>query len=141
MLHFNRQELEFYLPNSFKKLSKSYMLDCIFNSTIQANWIPDVGDIIVGKTGNIFVISGKENLDDSIGCTMYYFGGSSCNREGGCVLDSTHCYTANESGIYFHPINGIQTNLYHSSIRAFKFVPYPHELKVCNQFTINKDVE
>lgn len=84
------------------------------------------GDIIITYTGNIYVISGIDNLNESLGGKRYYFGGG-CNRDGGNILDSTYCYTANESGEYFHPINGKQKNLYHSSIRDFRYVPYPHE--------------
>jgi hypothetical protein len=128
MEKFNIEDLEFFLPNNFKGLSKEYIIDKIFNEEIQNKWIPQEGDIIVGSTGNIFIISGLDKLNESIGGTMYYFGGGSCNRDGGCFLDSTFCYTANESGIYYHPFEGPMDNLYHSSIKEFKFVPYPHEL-------------
>jgi predicted enzyme involved in methoxymalonyl-ACP biosynthesis len=47
----------------------------------------------------------------------------------GGILDSTFCYTANESGKKYHPLDGEIEDLYHSSIRDFKFVPYPHELE------------
>lgn len=127
---FNRNDLEFYLPEVFKGLTKSYILECIFNADIQTKWVPSVGDVIVGCTGNIFVISAVENRNADIGGKMYFFGGGSCNRDGGNVLDSTYCYTANESGVYIHPFEGVQTNLYHSSIRDFKYVPYPHELQL-----------
>lgn len=128
MRKFIKSDLEFFLPDSFKGLSKRYILDCIFNDKIQKKWKPQVGDIIVGCTGNIFVIGGKADLHESLGGTEYYFGGGTCNRDGGNILDSTYCHTANESGKYIHPIDGEQTNYYHASIREFKFVPYPHEL-------------
>ena len=128
MEEFKKEELEFYLPETFKKLSKQYLIDNIFNEEIQKNWIPNIGDIIVGCTGNIFVISVVENLHENIGGTMYYFGGGSCNRNGGNVLDSTFSYTANESGKYYHPIKGEQSKVGHNSIRDFRYVPYPHEL-------------
>jgi hypothetical protein len=125
---FNKEDLEFYLPDKlFKGLSKNYILEAIFNDDIQSKWNPQVGDIIVGCTGNIFVISGMDHLCEKLGGNKYYFGGSSCNRDGGNVLDSTYCFTANESGKYIHPLKGQQENLYHSSIRNFKYVPYPHE--------------
>jgi len=128
MKEFNKEDLEFYLNDkSFKGLSKEYIMEAIFNDDIQNKWQPQVGDIIVGRTGNIFVISGMDRLHESLGGNMYYFGGGSCNRDGGNVLDSTYCYTANESGKYIHHLNGEQENLYHSSIRKFKYVPYPHE--------------
>jgi hypothetical protein len=128
MGEFNREELEFYLSNkTFKGLSKNYILEAVFNDDIQKNWRPQVGDIIVGCTGNIFVISGMDRLHESIGGTTYYFGGSSCSRDGSGILDDTYCFTANESGKYFHPLKGEQENSYHSSIRDFRYVPYPHE--------------
>jgi hypothetical protein len=127
---FELEALEFHLPMTFKGLRKQYLLDCIFNDTIQKNWKPTTGDIIVGCTGNIFVISGTRNLNENIGGKMYFFGGSMCSRDSNSsVMDSTYCYTANESGIYYHPIKGAQSNCYHSSIRKFRYVPYPHELK------------
>ncbi len=124
---FNKEELDFYLPDSFKGLSKEYLMECIFDKVIQKQWKPSKGDIIVGCTGNVFVISNVEILHESIGGNRYYFGGGSCNRDGGNVLDSTYCYTANEIGKYIHPITGEKQNPYHSSIRNFRYVPYPHE--------------
>ena len=128
MKKFDKEKLEFYLNDKpFKGLSKNYILDCIFNDDIQKKWTPNVGDVIVGETGNIFVISGVDYLHESLGGNRYYFGGGYCSRNGS-VLDSTYCYTANENGKYIHPIEGDIENLYHSSIREFKYVPYPHEL-------------
>src|SRR5690606_17486163 len=125
---FNKEDLEFYLNDKpFKGLSKEYIMECIFDKEIQKNWNPQEGDIIVGCTGNIFVISGSHGLSDSLGGTMYFFGGGLCNRNGGCVMDDTYCFTANESGKYVHPIEGEQVDFYHSSIRDFRYVPYPHE--------------
>jgi len=127
MKEFKKEDLDFFLPKSFKRLSKEYLLECVFNEEIQKQWKPAIGDIIVGCTGNVYVIGAVEDLSDSIGGTRYYFGGGSCNRDGGCVLDSTFCYTANESGKFFHPLKGEIENHYHSSIRDFRYVPYPHE--------------
>lgn len=127
MEEFNFESLEFYLPDLFKGLDKKYLLECIFDEEIQRNWKPGIGDIIVGRTGNIFVISNVELLHERIGGTKYYFGGGSCNRNGGNILDETFCFTANESGIYYHPIRGVEENFHHNSIRNFKYVPYPHE--------------
>lgn len=126
---YDKETLEFFLPDEFKGLSKEYILDCMFDNEIQKNWVPGMGDIIVGPTGNIFVISVVDELHESIGGTRYYYGGGSCNRDGGRVLDSTFYYTANESGIYYHPIKGKIKNYNHSSIREYRYVPYPHELK------------
>lgn len=125
MEDFNKEDLDFFLPDFFKGLSKEYLLECIFDETIQKNWMPTVGDIIVGCTGNVYVISGIDNLHEKLGGKRYYFG--SCNHTGGNILDETYCYTANESGKYYHPTEGEIINSYHSSIRKFKFVPYPHE--------------
>ena len=128
MNEFNKEDLQFYLTDKpFKGLSKEYIMEAIFKNDIQKKWQPKLGDVIVGCTGNIFVISGVEELHTSLGGTMYYFGGGSCNRNGGNVLDSTYCHTANEDGKYIHPLNGEQQNSYHSSIRKFRYVPYPHE--------------
>jgi hypothetical protein len=126
---FNKKELEFFLPDSFKGLSKKYLLDCIFDEDIQQKWSPQLGDVIIGCTGNIFVIGAIEELHEKLGGREYFFGGGSCNRDGGGILDSTFCYTANESGKKYHPLDGEIEDLYHSSIRDFKFVPYPHELE------------
>lgn len=131
---FNREKLEFHLPNEFRGLSKEYILDNIFNESIQSEWVPKVGDIMVGCTGNIFVISSISELHDSLGGRMYFFGGGLCNRDGGNVMDSTYCFSANENGKYYNPINGEQENPFHSSIRDFRYVPYPHERRL---FKIN----
>lgn len=128
MREFIKENLEFYLDDKpFKGLSKEYIMEAIFNTDIQKNWNPQEGDVIVGCTGNIFVISVIDNLHERLGGKRYYFGGGSCNRDGGNILDSTFCYTANETGKYIHPIKGELDNLNHSSIRDFRYVPYPHE--------------
>lgn len=127
---FNKKDIDFYLRDkTFKGLSKEYIMECIFDDEIQKSWSPQEGDIIVGCTGNIFVISGSHNLNSSLGGRVYFFGGGFCNRDGGCIMDSTYCHTANESGKYIHPLDGEKDNLYHSSIRNFRYVPYPHERK------------
>lgn len=124
---FDKERLDFYLPDAFKGLSKKYMLSMIFDETIQSKWCPEVGDIIVTTSGNIYVISGKFDFDKSLGGTMYYFGGGPCARDGG-IMNSTFCYSANESGKYIHPVKGEISNSNHSCIREFKYIPYPHEL-------------
>ena len=75
---------------------KKYILECIFNDYVQERWIPQVGDIIITHTGNVYVISG---LHTSLRDTIYFFGGGFCNKTGGNILDETCCYTMNESGI------------------------------------------
>lgn len=132
MENFNKEDLEFYLGYGlpFKGLDKKYIMDCIFNKKIQKKWKPEVGDIIVGCTGNIFVISNKFDFHESLGGTEYYFGGATCVRDGGNVMNETYCSTMNESGIkYGYTKNGIQPieDCYHSSWKDFRFVPYPHE--------------
>jgi len=126
---FELEYLSFFLPASFKGLSKEYIIKCIFDEEIQNNWNPGTGDVIVGPTGNVFVISNTEFLHETLGGIRYYYGGFSCNRNGGNILNETACYTANESGVYYDPIKGETPNLDHSSIRQFRYVPYPHELK------------
>jgi len=134
MKKFKKTDLKFHLPSGgFRSLSKKYIMECIFDEEIQKAWAPAVGDIIVGSTGNIFVISNKDKLHESLGGTCWYYGGGSCNRDGGCTLDSTYSFTANESGDYYHPTKGKQKNAYHSSIRDFRYVPYPHERKIINK--------
>ena len=129
MKKFKKNIINRFLPKKFKGLTKKYMLEMIFDDELQKHWVPEEGDIIVGETGNVFVISVVDDLHEKIGGKRYYFGGGSCARSGSGVMDSTFYYTANESGVYIHPINGPIENLNHSSIRDFKFVPYPHELR------------
>lgn len=128
---FIRKDVAMFMENSFKGLSKKYILDAIFNEEIQKNWNPSVGDIIVGSTGNIFVISAEHSLAESMGGKKFFFGGGMCSRDGGNIMNETYCYTMNESGRNYtwvdgeiRPINDV----YHSSYKDFRYVPYPHEL-------------
>lgn len=123
---FNKKDLEFYLPERIMRLPKKYVMECIFNEDIQKKWKPKFGDLMIGPTGNAFVISAVYPYHESIGGTMYFFGGGNYSRNGDGVMDSTYCYTANESGKYFHPIKGVIPNSFHSSIRKFRYVPYPY---------------
>lgn len=128
MREFDRDAIFFFLGlEDFKGMTREYMMDCVFDDEIQRNWTPKKGDVIMGNTANIFVISEVEIRHEDIGGSVFYFGGGSCNRDGGCALDETFCYTANESGKYYHPTMGEQENSNHSSIRDFRFIPYPHE--------------
>jgi hypothetical protein len=125
------EDLEFYLPTSFKGLTKKYMLDCIFNEGIQKGWYPREGDVIVGYTGNIFTVSAKHTLIENLGGTLFFFGGGLCNRDGGCTLNETYSYKMNKSGKWIqHTLGGYEevNNLYHSAFSDFRYVPYPHEL-------------
>ena len=131
-LTFEIEDLKFFLPKSFKGLSQEYILDCIFNDKIQSKWKPQVGDLIVGGTGNVFVISGKHFI--SIGYThdgepiegdsLFFYADGLCNRDGGGILDDTHCSVMNESG---NAPEAIKDKLNCHSWKEFKFVPYPHE--------------
>lgn len=130
MTKFNKEGLEFFLPDSFKGLSKEYILDKIFDEKIQQNWIPQKGDIIVGETGNIFVISGTHPSKNE-GGTLYFFGGGLCNRNGGILLDSTYSYVANKTGlqyVHYQKDSAPYNNPYWCKISDFRYVPYPHEL-------------
>ena len=119
--------------DSFKGLTRDYMFDCINNNNIQENWIPHEGDIIVGTTGNIFVISGSHSLVAELGGDVYFFGGGYCVRDGGRILNGTYCYTMNKSGKWYtwDEKGKIieKENPWHFSFSNFKYVPYPHELK------------
>ena len=123
MEKFSKEDLNFYLPDSFKGLSKKYMLDCIFNKEIQEKWYPGEGDIMVGNTGNVFTISGSHDLVDELGGEVFLFGGHLCNRDGGHICSSTACSLMNKEGF-----KGDFEVYDVSSFSDFRFVPYPHEL-------------
>jgi len=130
---FNKKDLEFYLPESFKGLSKSYILEKICDKKIQDSWIPKVGDIIVGRTGNIFVISGEHKLVEELGGTVYFFGGGLCSRDGSSFLNDTYSICLNKDGCkYSRTWEGIKKEYdsYYSKISDFRYVPYPHELEL-----------
>jgi len=129
---FIKEDLQFNLPKSFKGLSQEYILYCIFNDAIQSKWKPQIGDVIVGHTGNIFVISGKHfksieytHTKEAIeGDSLFFFGGGLCNRDGSSLLNETHCETMNEFG---NPPETLKEKLFFCSWKEFRFVPYPHE--------------
>lgn len=129
-VRFNKEDLDFFLPKSFKGLSKEYILEAVFNEQIQKNWRPQIGDVIVGRTGNVFVISGYHQTHESLGGDKFFFGGSLCSRDGGNFLNDTHCYVLNKDGMeYYYGHSGIekQENPYYSKFSDFRYVPYPHE--------------
>lgn len=129
-VRFDREDLDFFLPESFKGLSKEYILEAIFNEQIQSNWRPQVGDVIVGCTGNIFVISGYHQTHKSLGGDKFFFGGGLCVRDGGNFLNDTHCSVLNKDGLeHYHGHSGIEKreNPYYSKFSDFRYVPYPHE--------------
>lgn len=126
---FIREDLEMYLSDKpFKRLSKEYILYCIFNEDIQNKWTPQVGDIIVGPTGNIFVLAGKHHLIPELGGDTFFFAPGFCSRDGDSFMESTYSSTVNKSGIKYgfggKPID----DLYHTAFSHFRYVPYPHEL-------------
>jgi hypothetical protein len=128
---FKKSDIDFHLKGSFKGLSKKYMMDCIFNASIQEKWKPQIGDIIVGCTGNIFVIGNIEKLHPDLEGERCYYGGSMCSRDGSSFMRETCCYTMNKSGKYIGwGEEGLeeQENPYHGSYSNYRFVPYPHEI-------------
>ena len=129
---FDEFELHFHLPETFKGLSKEYIIDKVFNDDIQDNWVPQIGDLMVGPTGNIYAIGAIDKLHEKLGGIKYYFGGGMCSRDGSSQMKETFCYTINESGDDIGwGDNGleIKDNPYHGKISNYKFIPYPHELK------------
>ena len=121
---FDREDLEFHLKDRFRNMSKEYMLECIYDEKIQKKWSPEVGDVMVGCTGNIFVISGKHRLVEELGGTIYMFGGHLCCREkGSCEMKSTACYLMNRKGIA--PKDNRFDTFSVSSFKDFRYVPYP----------------
>lgn len=98
----------------------------MFNEEFQKTWYPKVGDVIVGCTGNIFVVSAKHEL--RVG-DLFFFGGGLCNRDGGHRLNETYSSTMNEDGLWYEFGKEPKAKCYHSSWKDFRFVPYPHEIK------------
>lgn len=127
---FKKEDLEFFLPKTFKGLTKQYLLDCIFDTEIQKNWQPKEGDIIVGCTGNVWVISGHHQTHETLGGDKFFFGGGLCNRDGGNILNDTYAHVLNKDGLeYRYTKNGIEKfkDPYYSKFSDFRYVPYPHE--------------
>ena len=130
MKDFDKESMDFFLPKSFKGLSKQYIMDAIYDEEIQAAWKPQIGDVIVGGTGNVFVISAYHKTHEDLGGDKYFFGGGLCNRTGGCFLDSTFAFVMNEDGMrYYYSDNGVEKedDPYYSKFSNFRYVPYPHE--------------
>lgn|SRR5574343_507544 len=90
------KQLEFYLPNEFKGMTKQYILDCYFNDKIQNNWSPNIVDVIVGNTGNIFVISGHHRTTETLGGNIYFFGGFLYAEADSCRMTKHTCYAMNK---------------------------------------------
>lgn len=126
---FTFEDLEFHLPDIFKGMSKQYLLERIFDNETQENWKPKIGDVIVGVTGNIFVISSKHHLEETLGGDLFFFGGGLYNRDGVCTLNGTYSFTMNKSGKWIQHTKEEVSNSFHSSFSDFRYVPYPHEIK------------
>ena len=128
---FVREDLDNYMPKMFKGMHKSYMLTKIFDDEIQKKWKPEIGDVIVGPTGNIFIISNVDHLDETLGGDLCFYGGHLCNRDGGNTLDDVTCHTMNEKGKWIgwnrRGELEVMDKLGHSKYSHFRFVPYPHE--------------
>jgi hypothetical protein len=124
MKEFDREDIEMFL-RPFKGLSTEYIMKCVFNEEIQKKWEPEVGDIIVGSTGNVFVISVINKLNESLGGDMCFFGGGSCNRDGGIIANSNYQFAMNKEG-FSHPDYKFDYQI--GKFSDFRFVPYPHEL-------------
>lgn len=125
---FVKATLNHFLPDSFKGLSKPYIMDAVFNDEIQSKWGPQVGDVIVGSTGNIFVIGGVHRLSGDIGGDKYFFAPGLCNRGDGCFLDSTYTSVLNKDGKKHEPAQPPKDDPFYSAFSEYRYVPYPHEL-------------
>jgi hypothetical protein len=132
---FIKSKIRFHL-NPFNGLSKKYIIDCAFDNDIQSKWEPAIGNIILGPTGNIFVISGKHHTHESLGGDKFFFGGGLCNRDGGFVMNETYCNVLNKDGLeYYYDFNGdgmsikSRENSYYSKFEDFRWIPYPYQLK------------
>jgi len=137
---FDRELLGFHLPDTFKGLKKTYIMTMVFDERVQKAWNPFVGDIIVGKTGNVFVISATHNSSGSLGGRKFFFGGGLCSRDGGGIMDETFAFVMNADGMeYYYTDQGIKKrgNPYYSKISDFRFVPYPHEVQEFQEFKLN----
>lgn len=127
---FNKEDLEFYLnDDGIKGLSKEYILNCIFDKTIQRNWKPGIGDLIVGETGNIYTITSSFPFHESIGGEHFYFGGGMCVRDGGNFCNETYTMVLTKDGIeYGRDGNPVDFSTTYRSYKNYRYIPYPHEL-------------
>ena len=68
-------------------------------------WEPKRGDYFaagyetLGNRANIYVVSGEHSLVPELGGKMWFFGGHFCNRDGGCLMDTTASYCMNMNGV------------------------------------------
>lgn len=138
--------------------SKEYKLMCLKSFEIQKQWEPQDGDFMVSKCSycresgcseevpcvnclkmcNTFVISGHHHGHKLIGGDSWFFGGSPCNRNGGNLMNETHCFVMNESG------KSIFSNEFYVS-RKDKMLWLPRQDQIQNMFlngcTIVKKIE
>lgn len=113
---FKRDNLKIYLPDLFCGMDKEYMLNVIFEDTIQKLWKPDVGDIMVTPTGNVFPISGRNG-------DLFMFGGSVCTDKDGGLMKSTRCSVMSESGNIPEGVD-----YFVSKRECFRWIPLPHQI-------------
>ena len=86
-------------------------------------WTPEDGDFFATgadqKWDNIFVVSGSHDLVPDLGGKRWFFNGHLCNRDGGCLANSTASMCMNMKGIQSDRFNdGVI-----SSVERFIFVP------------------
>ena len=128
---FNEADLRhLLLPYQCKEhtIEVDHVIDCIFDKELQDKWVHRVGDLMVGCTGNIFVISGKHDLVEEMGGTVFLFGGQLCTSDGSCLLDSTSCYVMNKDGLKYRATGDGYVGEYsfnYSSFKEFRWIPRP----------------
>lgn len=86
-------------------------------------WLPEDGDFfstgIDQEWDNIFVVSGSHNLVPELGGKRWFFNGHLCNRDGGCIANSTASMCMNMKGIQSDRFEDGIIN----SVERFVFVP------------------
>jgi hypothetical protein len=95
---------------------------------VQQAWDPNEGDWMATKQEfmpNIYVISGKHELTEELGGTMWFFDGHLCNRDGGCLANQTATNCMNRKGIKFYGLNTFTV----ASINEFVFIPRQDQLQ------------
>lgn len=112
-------------------LSVDYIIKCALDQKIQKEWVPQIGDMILGITGNMFVISAVDEYAEEVGGTQYYFGGHKawtiCENKRKEIYS---CYVFNNDGVKyklidanFEPLNYLES-FGMSSKKDFRFIPY-----------------
>lgn len=140
MTEFNSAQLEIHIPDDVKQrwdVSKEYILDCVFHERMQEEWDPRVGDLMIGPTGNIWIISSKQNFCESFGGPMFFFGGNLCSRDGGCIMNETTCYTMNKDGFWYEWKDGNivkEKTPSHCGFKDMRWIP-----RLCTEFSFPDD--